>query len=264
MADRPRALRRAALPCVLAACMGGCAVPQPQNTPVDPRLIAEPITGGVYYLYVPSTYRRDRPAPLIVSCHGTDPFDVAAYQVGEWKMLAEQHGCLLVCPKLSSTDGLLGSGSITRLLADERLIMSILGQLHYLYAIDRRNVLMTGFSGGGFPVYFVGLRHPDLFTCVVARNANFNQRVLEGWYPPEARRTPAMVYFGQNDPVAIRAQSRRAIDYLRGAGFEVETAIVPGSGHERRPQIAMDFWLRHWNGTPPPPRYELGPVHPGP
>ena len=76
----------------------GCAVPQPQNTPVPPKLLQEPVTGCIYYLYVPSTYSRDKPAPLIISCHGTDPYDVAAYQIGEWKMLAEEYGCLLVCP----------------------------------------------------------------------------------------------------------------------------------------------------------------------
>ncbi len=236
---------------VALAALVGCAVPQPQNTRTQPRLMIESITGGLYYLFVPDTYRRDHPAPLIVSCHGTDPFDVAAYQVGEWKKLAEDYGCILVCPKLRSTDGIFGSGDIGQLLRDERLIMTILGQLHYLYNIDRRNVLMTGFSGGGFPVYFVGLRHPDVFTVVAARNANFSRHALEGWYPPEALGTPLIVYYGQNDPGAIRTQSDEAVAYLRGAGFSVETAVLGGSGHERHPEVAMRFWLKHWNGTPP-------------
>jgi predicted peptidase len=238
----------------VAGLLAGCAVPQPQNTLTQPKLMVEPTTGGVYYLFVPYGYRREKPAPLIVSCHGTDPFDVAAYQVGEWKWLAEQYGCILICPKLKSTNGIFGAGSIGRLLRDERLIMSIIGQLRYLYSIDRNNVLMTGFSGGGFPVYFVGLRHPDLFSAVVARNANFNHRSVEGWYPPEATKTPVMVYYGQGDPVAIKAQSRDAIDHLRSAGFQVEDRVIPGMRHERRPEVAMDFWLRHWNGTPPLPR----------
>ena len=236
---------------LLLGGLGGCAVPQPQNTPVQPRLMVEPTTGRVYYLYVPSTYRRGVPAPLIVTCHGTDPFDVAAYQVGEWKMLAERHGCILVCPKLTSTDGIFGAGSTGRLLRDERLIMSIIGQMHYLYDIDRQNVLMTGFSGGGFPVFFVGLRHPDVFTAVVARNCNFNARSIEGWYPPEAIRTPVMIYYAQNDPGAIKIQSEAGVEYLRGAGFNVEAAIVPRRGHERTPEVAMQFWLKNWNRPTP-------------
>jgi len=174
------------------------------------------------------SYRPEKPAPVVVSCHGTDPFDVAGHHVGEWKKLAENHGCILVCPKLTSSDGIFGSGSIGQLLQDEQLIMTVIGQLHYLYNIDRKNMMITGFSGGGFPVYFVGLRHPELFSAVVARSCNFNEHALDGWYPPEARSTAVMVYYGQNDPGAIRIQS-----------------------------VAMKFWLDHWNGTPPPFR----PIH---
>jgi poly(3-hydroxybutyrate) depolymerase len=245
---RPSAAAVAAL--VLAA-LGGCAVPQPQNTPVQPKLVTDPTTGNPYYLYVPSTYRRDEPAPLIVSCHGSDPFDVAAHQVGEWKMLAEVHGCLLVCPKLSGTDGILGTGAPNVMLPDERRIMSAISHVQRRYNVDRENVMITGFSGGGFAVYFVGLRHPDVFTAAVSRSGNFNAQSIDGWYPAEARKMPVMVYYGQNDPAAIRAQSEQAVAYLRAKGFPVETKVIPGIGHERRPEVAMDFWLRHWNGTPP-------------
>ncbi len=230
----------------------GCAVPQPQNTPPEQqRLLLEPITNRYYFLYVPSKYRSDKPLPVIVTCHGTDPFDVAAYQVGEWKMLAEKYGCLLICPKLTSTDGILGTGAIDQLLRDECLIMTILGQMHYLYNIDRRNILMTGFSGGGFPAYFVGLRHPDIFSVVIARNCNFNRRALDGWYPREAIKTPVMVYYAQNDPGAIKDQSEKAIAYLRSAGFKITAKIIPHSGHERYPEVAMKYWLEHWNGARP-------------
>ena len=126
-----------------------------------------------------------------------------------------------------------------------------MNQLQYVYNIDRSNVLMTGFSGGGFPVYFLGLRHPDIFTCVVARNANFNRSSIQGWYPPEALRQPIMVYYGQNDPGAIQSQSEAAITFLSSSGFRVKTAVIPGVGHDRHPEVAMNFWLSHWHGTPP-------------
>ncbi|HET6428927.1 MAG TPA: hypothetical protein VFJ30_10980 [Phycisphaerae bacterium] len=237
------------LPLVLSA---GCAVTQPQDTRTDPELFAEATTGRQYYLFIPDTYDPARPAPLVVSCHGTAPFDVAAHHAREWKKMAEAHGCILVCPKMVSTDGILGAGAIGALLRDEQLILSIIGQLTYRYNIDRRNVLITGFSGGGFPVYFVGLRHPDVFTAIAPRNCNFNANSIDGWYPPEAKNTPIKVYYGQNDPGAIRAQSHRAIDYLRRTGFRaLETEVLTGAGHERHPEVAMKFWLAHWNGVAP-------------
>lgn len=235
----------------VVALLAGCAVPQPENTPVQQKLLTEPNTGAGYYLYVPSTYRSDKPAPLVVTCHGTWPYDVAGMHIREWKMLGENYGCIVVAPALTATDGLFGSGPVAALLHDEARIMSIIGQLHYLYNIDRRNVLITGFSGGGFPTYFVGLRHPDVFTCVIARNGNFNRDSIQGWYPPEAIKTPVFIYYGENDPSAIRTQSENGIGFLRSAGFAVDTSIIPGAGHERHPEVAMQYWLRHWNGQPP-------------
>ncbi len=225
----------------------GCAVTQDQNTPVWQKHLIDPSTGKGFWLYVPSTYREQTPAPLIISCHGTPPYDIAEHHIREWKMLGEQNGCIIVCPELVATDGLVGDGPVVGMISDERYILSLVSLLSYRYNIDRANVMITGFSGGGFPTYWVGLRHPEVFSVVAARNCNFSRYNLDGWYPPEAKRTPIIVYYGQNDPGTIAMQSRAAIRYLREQGFHtVETTIIPGSGHERRPRTAMTFFRKNW------------------
>jgi len=60
-----------------------------------------------------------------------------------------------------------------------------------------------------------------------------------------------MVYYGQNDPGAIQMQSRAAISYLRSQGFVVATKIIPGSGHERHPEVAMRFFRKSWQPSRP-------------
>lgn len=236
---------------VLSAVLGGCPVPQPQNTPVQQKHLVDPNTGRGFWLYVPSSYKESTPAPLIVTCHGTPPYDVAEHHIREWKMLGEQNGCIVVAPELIGTDGLIGDGPLVGMLANERYILSVISLLSYRYNIDRGNVMITGFSGGGFPTYWVGLRHPDVFSVVVARNCNFSQGNLHGWYPSQAIQTPVMVYYGENDPGAIAGQSRSAIQYLRSRSFNVETTVIPGAGHERHPEVAMSFFRRHWR-TPKP------------
>ncbi|MDY6913329.1 MAG: hypothetical protein SVT52_02570 [Planctomycetota bacterium] len=231
--------------------LAGCAVPQQQDTPAWQRREVDPVTGRGYYIYVPSGYRHERPAPLIVSCHGTPPFDVAEHHIREWKMLAEQNGCIVICPELIGTDGLLGNGPVSAMIRNERYILSLISLLGYRYNIDRANVMITGFSGGGFPVYWVGLRNPGVFSAAVTRNCNFSRNNLDGWYPPEATQVSVMVYYGQNDPGTIRSQSQAAIRYLRTKGFTVETAVIPGSGHQRRPEVAMNFFRRHWQAPRP-------------
>ena len=236
------------LPLVLLA---GCAVTQPENTPVGHRYERDPSSGHGYYLYVPSTYRHERAMPLIVTCHGTPPFDVANHHIREMKMLAERNGCIVVAPELVGTDGVLGDGPLVGMLANERTILSLVSWLGYRYNIDRANVMITGFSGGGFPCYWVGLRHPDLFSVVVARSCNFNEGNLDGWYPPEARWQAVKVYHTENDPGTIVHQSQMAVTYLRSKGFRVDTEILPGRGHERMPQVAMRFFRSKWRPSRP-------------
>jgi len=236
-----------------SALIVGCAVPPTPETPVGQWYEQDPVTGRGYWIYVPSTYRHSKPAPVIVTCHGTPPYDVAEYHIREWKWYGEKNGCIVIAPTLIATDGLIGDGPIVGMLADERYILSILSSLAYRYNIDRANIMITGFSGGGFPTYWVGLRNPDIFSVVVARNCNFSKHNLDGWYPPEAVESAVMVYYGANDPATIKLQSNAAVRYLRSKGFNVSTAVIPGAGHERHPEVAMNFFKNHMR--PPKPTY---------
>ncbi len=235
----------------LVPLLGGCYVPPGPVETDNPWGWIDPVTGRLFYLYVPTTYREGRPAPVIVSCHGTPPYDVAQHNIDTWKGYGEKYGCIIIAPSMDGTDGIFGDGPTHAMLTDERTIISVLSLLGYKYNIDRANILITGFSGGGFPAYWVGLRNPDIFSCIIAQNCNFNEPNTDGWYPPEARETPIFVYYGENDPGTIVAQSKNAIRYLHRKGFTVQTRIVPGAGHERHPEIAMNFFRRHWR-TPEP------------
>ena len=228
------------------AAVAGCHVPQPQNTPSWERREMDPVSKRAYWIYVPSTYSHSRPHPLIVTCHGTPPYDVANHHIREFKMLGEEHGCIVVAPELIATDGLIGDGPIVGMLDDERFVLSLVSLLGYRYNLDRANVMITGFSGGGFPAYWVGLRHPDVFSALVARSCNFSEHNLDGWFPPEAVSINVMIYHTENDPGTITSQSQRAIKYLQSKGFNLETRVIPNIGHERRPDVAMEFFRENW------------------
>jgi poly(3-hydroxybutyrate) depolymerase len=236
---------------LIAVC--GCAVPQAQDTPVSQWREIDPVSGRAFYIYVPSTYHHSRPAPLVVSCHGTPPYDIAEHHIRELKMLGETNGCIIVAPELVATDGLIGDGPIIGMLDDERFILSLISMLGYRYNIDLNKIMITGFSGGGFPVYWVGLRHPEIFSTVVPRSCNFSKSNLDGWYPTaSAAAQKVMIYYTQNDPATISGQSKQGIEYLRSKGFSVHTHVIPGIGHERRPEYAMKFFRDNWTSRARP------------
>lgn len=244
-----RNLRPFVLPslCLAAALLAGCPSEPPRTdaTPVGKWFLNDPATGSNYYVYVPYQYTHKKPAPVIVSCHGTVPFDVANSHIETWKWYGEDHGFIIVCPELVGTDGILGDGPVNAMLEDERRILSILSTLSYSYNIDRNNIFLTGFSGGGFPTYFVGLRNPDVFRAIAPRNGNFNRTNLDGWYPNAALKMPVFIIWGENDPGTIKTQSENAVRYLRSKGFQLQTRVLPQTGHERKPQYTMKFFLDH-------------------
>ena len=229
----------------------GCAVTQDQNTPVGEWSEVNPVSGTNYWIYVPSTYSHDVPMRVVVTCHGTPPFDVSNMHIRAWKMVGEDYNCIIVSPDLGATDGILGDGPLVGMLRNERIIMNIISELGYRYNIDLGNIMIWGFSGGGFPTYWVGLRHPEIFSVVVAQGCNFSEPNLDGWYPADATQTPVLIYYGSHDPGTIISQSQHGIRYLRNKGFNVEEDRLAGVGHERLPEVAMRFFAKHAKLTRP-------------
>jgi poly(3-hydroxybutyrate) depolymerase len=246
-----RSLRRWAV-LLLIGLLAGCAADPLRNVrTADKWYKVDPVMQAGYYLYVPEKYDHSKAAPVIISCHGTVPYDVPNSHIETWKGYGEKYGCIVICPELQGTDGIFGDGPTSAMLADEQIILSILSTLSYQYNIDRANIMLTGFSGGGFPTYFVGLRNPDVFTCIAPRNSNFNEYNLHGWWPPEARQLPVFVPWGSNDPAPIQAQAANGVAYLRRHGFRVTQNIFPDVGHERKPQYTMNFFRNLWTQPNP-------------
>ena len=228
--------------------LAGCPVPSTPPTPVGTWQINALVPGIGGWMYVPKKYTHKKPVKVLVSCHGTPPFDVASHHIDTWKWYGEKYGCIIICPDMAGTDGILGDGPVHAMIENEKRILTIIGTLSYRYNLDRNNMMITGFSGGGFPVYWVGLRHPDLFSTVIAQNCNFNERNLDGWYPPEARKSAIFIYYGKDDPGPIKVQSDNGIRYLRSRGFNVKTHVIKKdrTGHDRHPEVAMAFFKQQW------------------
>lgn len=230
----------------LTALAAGCPVTQPQNTPVDPVTLHEPRTGAAYKLYVPEDYSRDRTWPLVITLHGTHIWDGYRRQMMEWKALAEAKGFLVVAPSLRSPQGIL---PVIRdvwykdLRRDEKAVLAIMDQLISRYRIDPDRVLLTGFSAGGYPMYWIGLRNPERFDMLIARACNADLEMFERIeLTGRARKLPVYIYCGKDDLKPLRDQAWLAYRYLKQHGHQdVERKFVAG-GHLRRPELAWSIW----------------------
>jgi poly(3-hydroxybutyrate) depolymerase len=229
--------------------LGGCPVFQPTDTPVSETEVVEPTTGQKYWLYVPSNYSGDRDWPLVVSLHGTIPWDTSTRQILEWKALAEEKGFLVACPCLDSSQGILPIVSrkswYEDLDRDERVILAVMDDVRGKYRIDpdANAVLLTGFSAGGFAMFHTGLHNPSRFGMLIARACNSDVRMMEETIQPTdaARRMPIVVFWGKDEAV-LTQQGWEAFEYLRNHGFKKARMQEVAGGHLRRPELAYKLW----------------------
>ena len=238
---------------ILACMLTGCPVTQPRP-PGDIARLREATTNRRYYLYVPTWYDDETDWPVVITLHGTDVWDGPKRQALEWGYLAERHGFIVIAPQLDGVHGILGV-SISRLLAelagDDEAILTILDAVAEDYNIDPTCVMLTGFSAGGFPLWYTGLNHPERFHVLVARACNSRIDLFESiQLTDRARQLPIFIFWGKDDLGPIQRQGWQAFRYLRQRRFFNCRRKEAQGGHLRRPEIAMRFWLEHL-----PPRH---------
>ena len=230
----------------LAVAAAGCPVFQRQDTPVGVQKANEPQANVEYRLYVPSYYSPDRQWPLVVTLHGTHGWDDSRRQIMEWKYLAEQKGLIVVAPVLKSVQGILPVRRDTwyrDLEKDEETILAVIDEVTAQYRVDPDAVLLTGFSAGGYPMYYVALRHPELFSMVIARACNSSLELFERIeLTGQARKLPIRIFWGKDDLKPIGSQSWDAVRWLGEHGFRRMNHRKIRGGHLRRPEVAYRFW----------------------
>jgi len=216
------------------------------RVPGPTELKKEPRTGGEYYLYVPSWHTSEKRWPLVVTCHGTEPFDTAQLQIQEWRGLAERVGFIVAAPRLVASNGMrVGQPAeqIAGQQADEELILNVVRRTIGTLNIDPDCVYLVGWSGGGYTVMWTGLRNPQVFRAVVSRMGTFNAEYMPGVAHRYDPYQPVGIFFGEHDPIInINKQCRESYKWLVDHGGKRVTLREITGGHQRQPDVAFDFF----------------------
>ena len=113
------------------------------------------------------------------------------------------------------------------------------------YPVERRKVVVLGFSQGGVMAYDLALREPGRFAGLAALSA-WLPKPLSDSIPllPEHAGMPVLVQHGTADPMIEVARARESRDLLaaRGVGLTYREYEM---GHEIRPEALRDLvgWL---------------------
>ncbi len=182
------------------------------------------------YLYVPTTYRAARRAPLVLLLHGAGGH--ARQGLDLLRSLADATGLLLLAPasRDRTWDLLVGR----RYGPDLDLIDRALEQTFSRYAVAPERIAIGGFSDGASYALSLGIANGDLFTHVIAFSPGF---MAPGGQTGSPR---IFVSHGTRDAVLpIDRCSRRIVPQLERSGYEVLYREFDG-GHTISPRIAME------------------------
>jgi len=238
----------------MTAFLAGCPV-FPDDTPVLEFKRTAPKTKADYYLYVPSTYDAERSWPMVVTFHGTYGFDSARREAQEWRGLAERHGFIVLAPAMKSTQGILPvfhSARLRDLNRDERRVLDAIDDVKHHYNIDSSAVMVTGFSAGGYPLFYIGLRNAKLFSVLVARMCSSDLDVVESIpITDEARAMPMLIFFSKTGVSPINSnwnpvarESWATFRWLYRHGCTKAKIDAVSGGHQRNPARAFEFWIQ--------------------
>jgi poly(hydroxyalkanoate) depolymerase family esterase len=122
-----------------------------------------------FRLYIPASYNKSRPAPLLVVLHGCtqDPDDVA--RGTRFNELAEERGMLVAYPEQPQKfNGLkcwnwFDAAHQRREQGEPALIASIAERVIADYSVDQRRVFIAGLSAGGAMALTVAYAYPEIF-----------------------------------------------------------------------------------------------------
>ena len=121
-----------------------------------------------YLLYVPRSYDRTRPTPLVISMHGGAMWPAAQMETSQWNTVADQYGFIAVYPSGVSGRGPRAwrAGGGPGQEQDVRFISELIDTLGASYNIDPAMIYANGLSNGGGMAFVLSCMLSDRIAAV--------------------------------------------------------------------------------------------------
>ena len=171
-----------------------------------------------YAIYIPANYSQSKPVPLVLALHyGGNPTGAGR---GVLNILVgpalEELGAIIVAP-----DSVGGPWTIPE---NERAVNLLLEGVLSSYNIDRKKIVVTGFSMGGAGAWHFANKYPERFSAAVPV-AGRPTPSAEGW------RLPVFAIHSRNDEVVPIGPAETRIAELKKAGVRAEMIVLTGISH---------------------------------
>lgn len=246
------------------------------------------VSGGrrrEYLFYVPRSYDRTKPAPLVISMHAAGLWPAAQMATTRWNRLADEQGFIVVYPAggFGSLAKAWSMKSDSGRTGEVQFISALIDKLEASYNIDPSRIYANGFSNGGAMTFVLSCTMPDRIAAVGMVSAA--QEVPWSWCP-DTRPMPMIAFHGTADPIvpydggrswvsprsfpAVRAWTANWARRNRCAANAVESAVAPDVTRAQYTTCAdnadvvlysIDGGGHSWPGGKPMPEWIAGPTN---
>jgi poly(3-hydroxybutyrate) depolymerase len=156
-----------------------------------------------YLLYVPKSYDRAKPTPLVISLHTSMSWPSSSMAISQWNLVADEQGLVVVYPAGTGRGPksweMTGSEMPSR-MPDVIFISELIDKLEESYNIDKTRIYANGMSNGGGMAFVLSCTMSDRIAAVGMVSAGLDP----GWsWCTDHRPVPVIAFHGTADPICL-------------------------------------------------------------
>jgi polyhydroxybutyrate depolymerase len=153
-----------------------------------------------YLLYVPKSYDRSKPTPLVISLHAAMNWPAYQMKISQWNKKADENGFIVVYPAGTGTGPktwfMEGAKTPSR-MPDVRFISELIDTLEAHYNIDPARIYANGMSNGGGMAFALSCTLSNRIAAIGAVSA---AQSLSSTWCADSTPVPMIAFHGTADP----------------------------------------------------------------
>jgi polyhydroxybutyrate depolymerase len=154
-----------------------------------------------YLLYVPKSYDRAKPTPLVINLHTSMSWPSSSMAISQWNQEADQNGFIVVYPEgtgLGPKSWEMERSEMHARMPDVIFISELIDKMEASYNIERTRIYANGMSNGGGMSFVLSCTLSDRIAAVGMVSAGLDP----GWsWCTDHRPVPVIAFHGTADPV---------------------------------------------------------------
>ena len=211
-----------------------------------------------YVIFVPVSYRSDKPTPAILFLHGAgergkdNRLQLLKGFAPYIKARAKTFPFLVVLPQCEMAEGrILESWSADQ--PDGKRALEALDDARKHYNFDEKRVVLTGWSMGGYGAWSLAMAEPSRWSALVPVSGGGNAEKVG-----ILKEIPVWAFHGAKDALVKPDEDRKMVDALNAAGGTATFTELPDGFHDISAEVYGNDAVVSWMLNPGKSVAQLG------